>query len=160
MGISFSLNQVPEFAELTALYDAYSIDKVEITFVWAKPYTGPAAGDARTPTMLITRDYDDANAPVTFDEVGAYSDSRLVPLSIARPTYTIPVEPRTAKALFRSGVSSAYGWGEKSAVIDAANADVPHFGLKLWTTDYNSTETPNSFIKIFIKFHITGYATR
>lgn len=157
--LQFTLDQVPSYAELTTLYDAYSIDRVEVTFVWFAPYVGATAGAAQMPVMVITPDYDDANPVTTVNEIGEYGQARVVPFTTAKNSHTISVVPRAAKQMFR-GVTSGYSWAEKSAVIDAGNIDVPHYGLKWFTQHYNSTYHPDSLIKIYVKFHLTGYAVR
>lgn len=158
--LQFTLDQVPGQAEITALYDAYSIDKVEIHFVWSQPTQGAAPGASVAPLMLCTRDYDDALPPVTYDTVGEYADASLLVFGLANNHHVVTVQPRVAKTLFRTGVTSAYGWGAQSEIIDAANIDVPHYGLKWFTRYYNSTGQPDSFINIHIKYYLSGYAQR
>lgn len=157
--LQFTLDQVPSYAELTTLYDAYSIDKVEVTFVWFSPFTGAATGAAQMPIMMVTPDFDDANPVTTVGEIGEYGQARVVPFNLARNSHTVTIAPRAAKQVYR-GVTSGFSWAEKSAIIDAGNVDVPHYGLKWFTQFYNSTYTPDSLIRIYIKFHITGYAVR
>ncbi len=153
--LQFTLDQVPGYAELTNMYDAYSIDKVEVTFVWTK---GNAAVDF--PCMVVTQDYDDATAPATVGEVGEYNSSRLLTFTPAMNKQVVTVEPRCAQTVFRTGVTSAYSWGTKSQIIDAANADCPHYGLKWFLVNYNTTYQPTSIMKVYLRFHLTAYATR
>lgn len=158
--LQFTLDQVPGYAELTALYDAYSIDSVDVTFVWYQAFTGPGVAFAQSPVMIVTRDYDDANAPATFADVGEYSDATLHPFSVANNKFTVNVKPRVAKQLYRAGVSSGFSWGGQSEIVDAGTVDVPHYGLKWFTDFYSTTYTPDMNIRVFIKYHITGYAAR
>lgn len=158
--LQFTLDQIPGYLEFNNLYDAYSIDSVDVTFVWWQPYTGASASAAQCPTMIVTRDYDDAGTPATFAEVGEYSDATLHPFSLAKNSFTMTVKPRVSRTVYRTGVTSGYGWGSQSEIIDAASVDVPHYGLKWFTTAYSNTYTPDSNIRVYIKYHVTGYASR
>jgi hypothetical protein len=158
--LQFSLDQVPGYTEFTNLYDAYSIDSVDITFVWWQPYSGVTSGAAQSPCMIITPDYDDAATPATFDEVGEFSTASLHPMSLAKNSFTITVKPRVATSLFRAGVTSGYGWGGQSQVIDCGTADVPHYGLKWFTMFHSNTYTPDSSIRMIIRYNLSCYASR
>lgn len=159
-GLQFTLDQIPGFGDITTAYDAYSIDKVDVTFVWNCPYSGALSANAQFPNMVVARDYDDVLAPVTFAEVGEYSDSQLLAFNMSKSRHTITVVPRVAKTYYKAGVSSGYGWGDASAVLDSANIDIPHYGLKWYTNYYSTTYTPQSEIRVYIKYYLTGYASK
>lgn len=158
--LRFSLDQIPGYTEFTNLYDAYSIDSVDVTFVWWQPYSGASTGTAQAPCMIITPDYDDASAPATFAEVGEYSTAVIKPFSLAKTHYTMTVKPRVSNQVYKSAVASGYSWGSQSTIIDAGDANVPHFGLKMFTSFYSNTYTPDSGIRIYIKYNLSGYAQR
>jgi hypothetical protein len=159
-GLEFRVDQLPGSAEFSQLYDAYSIDKVEVSFVWYQPFAGAAPGAARAPVMYITRDYDDGNIPTTLGEVLEFGDCKLKAFSLVNNVHTVVVEPRSAVSTYRAGVTSGFTWGSKSAIIDAGSLDVSHYGLRYWTTAHNTTDTPDSQILIVMKYHLSGYASR
>lgn len=158
--LQFTLDQVPGHPEITAMYDGYSIDQVDVTFTWVAPFSSTTSASAVAPIMMLATDYDDALPPTTSDQVGEFSTARLRPFSVANNTFTVSVKPRVAMQLFRSGVTSAYGWGKSSQIVDAANIDVPHYGLKWFTKYYNTGINPSANINIHLKFHLTLYASR
>lgn len=158
--LQFNMNQLPGVAELTNTYDAYSIDKVDVTFQWVQPFASSTAANAHTPVMIVTRDYDDAEPPLSFGETCEYADAKLCPYSLHKPTYTISVEPRVATTVFRSGVTSGYSWGRKGQIIDFGNPDVPHYGLKYWNQFHNSTSFPATAIRVYGVVHFSCYAAR
>lgn len=158
--LQFTLDQLPNYAEIQAMYDAYSIDKVEVTWHWYQPYVGPTSAEAQAPCIVCTPDYDDALTPTTLSEVSEYSTSRMFPFSTSANSHSITVYPRVAKTLYRTGISSGYAWGDKSTMIDAIYADAPHYGLKWFTSCYSTTYTPASAIRIYIKYYMTGYSPK
>lgn len=70
----FTLSQVPGFAELTAMYDRYKVNAVEVTF-YPKVNGIHTVGLADTPEparLLTCIDYTDSAPPANADEVREY----------------------------------------------------------------------------------------
>lgn len=148
VGWSFSLNAVPDFAEFTTLFDAYIIDQVDIHFVLdnnkAEQY----------PTLLIAPDYDDANAPATENEVLTHQGCKILPFSPNKREHTFSVKPRVAMAVYRTGVTSSYGWSRPGQLMDIATTDTPWYGMKSWLVNYNSTDTAGARVRVYQTYHL------
>lgn len=145
---AFNLAQVPDSAEFTSLYDAYIIDQVDMRFVLT------ANADNAYPVLLAALDYDDASAMSSQNEILTRQGAMVMPFSATVREHTVSVKPRVAMTAFRSGVSSAYGWGAPNQLIDIALTDVPYYGIRTWFTNYNTTDTPGAVIRVFIKYHM------
>lgn len=67
-GLSFSLSQVPNYANITALYDMYRITYVILKFVVKHNTSEMAGGNSDViPIVHSAPDYNDANSPANID---------------------------------------------------------------------------------------------
>lgn len=146
--LSFAFNLLPDFGEFTTLYDAYSIDKIEVTWVLVNNTA------EEYPVLLVAPDYDDATAPATISDVTTHELCRIVPFSASKRSHTETIVPRFAATAFRTGVTSAYTWGPVGTLLDMATTDTPYYGLKYWLDNYNSVDTPNAAFRVYYTFHV------
>lgn len=146
-GWSFSMNQIPDFSEFTTLYDAYTIDKVTMKFVL---FNNTAE---KYPTLLLAPDYDDAASPAAEADLLTMEGCKVLPFTPTKREHTITVHPRVAQTLFRTGVTSSYGWGKSGQIVDIATTDTPHYGVRHWLVNYNTTDTPGAVVRVFITYH-------
>jgi hypothetical protein len=147
-GWSYSINQVPDFSEFAALYDAYTIDKVTMRFVLENNTA------EEFPTLLFAPDYDDAANPATESVVLTHEQCKVLTFTANKRVHTVTVKPRVAVTLFRTGVTSSYGWAKEGMLVDIATTDTPFYGAKHWLVNYNTTDTPNARVRVFITYHI------
>lgn len=154
VGWNFTFNQIADYTDFTSLYDGYTIDKVEMRFVLFNNVA------EKYPVLLLAPDYDDSAAPVGETDLLAMEGCRVLPFSPDKREHSIVVKPRISQTLFRTGVTSAYGWGKERQIIDMANVDTPHYGVRSWIVNYNSTDTPGAVIRVFLKYHFSGIGQR
>lgn len=147
-GWNFQLAQVPDFGEFTTLYDAYVIDEVEMRFVL---FNNTAE---KYPTLLLAPDYDDSAAPTGPNDLLTMEQCKILPFSPTKREHRIRVKPRVAMSVFRTGVTSGYTWGKKSQVMDMALTDIPHYGVRHWLTNYNTTDTAGAVVRVYITYHL------
>lgn len=125
---SFALDDIPGVAEFIALFDQYCITKIVLKFY---PVGNPCITNAtnnEVGQLITVKDYDDATLPTVLNDLLEFET-----VAVHHPgrAFTLTIRPRVAKTIFRTGITSAYGMGDASTWVDAANTDVPHFGLKM-----------------------------
>lgn len=124
---AYTLADVASFSEFTALYDQYRIHGVELTFKINVDPSAQSAVQATYPVLWYVNDYDD-DAVVTLQQLQQYSSCKRI---VLRPNAfkRIYIRPAVSSLIYQSAVSS--GFTPKWKVwLDAANAIVPHYGLK------------------------------
>lgn len=148
LGWSFKLNDVPDYAEFTSLYDAYVLDKVELTYILENNTPG------QYPVLFWAPDYDDASTPLTVDTVTTHQNVKMHAFSENARSVTMTVRPRTLGQTYRAGVTSGYNWQPEGTLIDMANTDVPYYGIKAWMSHNNFTDNPYARVRSVIKYHL------
>lgn len=127
-GIGFALNDLPDFGEYTALFDAYRIIKVDLTMYPYKIAGVNPSGPVLINLYTVT-DPDDAT-PIGVDAMRQYANFRVTP---ATRVFRQTIYPKVATQVY-NGVAAAYAQPKAPVWIDCANADVVHYGFK-WTYD-------------------------
>lgn len=125
--MSFALNKALDFNDFPQLYDRYQLKGVRIKIVPLQNVS-TAGGTGLLPTMCYAQDFDDVNTPASYEEVARKGFAKTKTLS--RPV-SIYIKPKVAREIYRPGISSAYE-SAKAPWLDCNNADVPHYGLKMW----------------------------
>lgn len=155
---SFQLNQLPGVAEFQSLFDQYKITGAKISYTPAasegiltpQASASAALGYSRVHSVI---DYDDASAPTSEDQLLEYgSHKSTAPFQ----THTRYIKPKVLHEIYRSAVTTAYA-PRSSTYLDLTNADVPHYGVKVWVS------APNTFFgtanTISYKVYMTLYFT-
>lgn len=142
----FKFQDIPGYTDFTALYDAYIIDRVDVTFWLAK-------SDGNYPEVFTAPDYDGDGVPALSGDVTQKEGVTFTPLSLSKNKHVISITPRTSGAIYRAGVTSAYGWSPSNQLIDMNNVDVPYYGAASWIANYNSTSTPFVAVYSTITYH-------
>lgn len=161
-GVQTAVISMPNVAELTALYDQYTIEYVELEFYFSNNQSSVNSPSTALPLMYIVKDYDDSNTAgrTDLEQYGNCKRWQLGNRTNANGAYKMKVKPSVAKALFQ-GVTTGYarGFNEK---IDTQYPAVPHYGCKLaWDNFFNPASTTIvGYLNIVAKYHITMYNTR
>lgn len=157
-GLSFRLNDLEGYTELTRLYDRYVITKVVLEWIWTitTPSGAGASGPnaSLTPYINVVRDYDDNVIPdaTYFRESGRNIRRRLVPNRRVR----IALTPAISQPIYKTGLT--FGYGPKwKASVDCANPDIPHFGLKI---QVNKPPIALGYIQCTAKYYVSMFQTR
>jgi len=127
-GIDFSLSDIANYADITAVYDQYKLDFVE--FRMDPQYTQCDLNNysstlIKPPRVFTVIDYDDANTPGSKAALLQYSTCE-----VTAPCRSVKREfvPRMAIAAY-SGSFTSYA-NQKAGWIDAASPNVQHYGIK------------------------------
>lgn len=161
-GVQTAVVSMPNVAELTALYDQYQIEYVELEFYFSNNSSSVNSPSTALPLMYIVKDYDDSNSAgrTDLEQFGNCKRWQLGNRTNANGAYKIKVKPSVAKAMFQ-GVTTGYarGFNEK---IDTQYPAVSHYGVKLaWDNFHNPTSTTVvGYLNVVAKYHITMYNTR
>jgi len=126
----FQLNQLPNYQEFTALFDAYRINCVVLRMTPMNTvFKGNTdANNENTPTVYAAIDYNNADSPTSADEMKQYANVLVFPMYQSR---NFKIRPRLAIPVYRPGATAAYIQQPKQW-IDCNYADVPHYGLRVW----------------------------
>ena len=172
-GTSILVVPLPNAAELVALYDQYTIEKVDLS-IWCGNTNSqigvlPVDADgtidnyANQPMPLIgwAPDMDDA-ANTSITDLQQYSNYKCKQLGQSVPIKT-SVVPCVQDTIYRPGATSAYSRGSKQA-INCSYQDVPHYGIKLCVDGFKCqnvvTNALNCFLSIQAKYHLKMECTR
>jgi hypothetical protein len=135
------------------MFDQYRLDSVEVTFVLDMA-DGSLNSTTYYPRIVIAPDWNDSTAPVTEDDVLQYAQAKIVQFSATSREFTYKLVPKVASTIFRTGVTSAYQI-IPAGFIDTQFGDVPHYGIKFFISNYNSTSFGSTIIRQYIKGNFT-----
>lgn len=148
-GYVFKLDQVPGYAELTALYDQYRIAKVVFEII--PQFNINALGVSGAPSLHTAIDYDDITAPPNLEtllEYGSYKQTR------GTSIHKRILVPRTAAIAFQSATTVGYTLGRSRQWIDEQSPSVPHYGLKLFIQSTVTGGELTCFYDIKVTYYI------
>lgn len=155
---SFSLNQIPNVSEFANLFDQYKITGAKLTYTptASEGIINPAVsasaplGYSRVHSVI---DYDDSTAPTSENQLLEYGSHKSTPPFKTHVRY---LKPKVLHEIYRSAIASSYA-PKSSTYLDMSNADVPHYGVKVWIS------APNTFYgtdnTISYKVYLTLYFT-
>jgi len=116
-----TLNQFPDSAEFTTLFDSYRIGIVRIAFSPFATQAGPVLANVHT-----VIDYDDSTG-VSLTSAQEYSTYQV---NRGYSTFMRVFQPRAANAAY-SGVFTSFSQMPPSTWVDVASPNVNYYGLKL-----------------------------
>jgi hypothetical protein len=134
---SYAMADLPSFAEFTALYRRFKLDKVSVRISLIT-----VAGTATTvayPTVLAAVDYTDQTVPAAATEMFQRRHVRYA-FSPANTSMVIEFKPKRVDpdgAIFPGNV-----WQSLNSTATT------YFGLKLWVENYNSTSNVGSALQL------------
>lgn len=154
-GYSFTLDQLPNYTEFTALYDLYRIRGVEV--IWELTPTASATTKTSNimPVILAYPDFDDSTAPTSRSEAEQVSQMERLQLSEARPAVKRFIAPHIVYGV--AGASANVGGNRVAGFLDCGSFSVLHYGVKFWIANFNSTTLTETgaTIALSFRFHLT-----
>jgi len=157
-GFYFKLNDLPNHADFTSLYDMYRIDLIEA--IWELTPLVPPALVTKTsnimPVILAWSDQDDAAPPTTLAAVNNIARVERLELSEANPAIKRSFLPYVALGVFGATTNNA-GASVRAGFIDCAFDAVHHFGVKFWVKNFNTTTVANTGagLQVSFRYHLT-----
>lgn len=140
---AFTLDDMTNYGEFQALFDQYMIESVEVTFMpraTVQSVAEEAVGGVGVPRLHWVRDHDDANVPST--TLNTFLENARVKTELLDKPRKIRITPSTLVETYKGVASTSYSPAFRKW-IDAADANVPHYGLKWyletpgWATNQN-----------------------
>lgn len=144
-GYNFSLNDLPNYTEFTALYDMYKINAVKISFIpqMTQNISLGAINNAYASTRFLSAiDYNDGSAPSSSDDIREYQSCKITPILRTHTRFI-----RKPKILDSSGYSI-------SPWLSTASPAVDYFGLKVAVEPMNSTSTETMTYTVECKYYL------
>lgn len=123
--LSFKLNQWPEYASWTALFDKYRIESVELNFV-ASGVQENTANAQIAPSFATALDFDNDVTPTSYNEVIRRSRSTEC---VGTSSFVRHFKPRVARQIYNGVASTNYEEAGPDVWLDCASAATPHYGL-------------------------------
>lgn len=123
---AFTLDSLPNYTEITALFDQYRICEIRAAFNPMVNEFGASTTTTDLPQLLTAIDRDDATAPPNADVVRQMSTCQ----TSAYTEFQLRViRPRFAVGAY-SGTFTSFASSMPNQWIDTGSASVQHFGLK------------------------------
>jgi len=158
-GFTFALSDLPNTSDLTNLYELYRLDFVEIIVEIAALTTSTlAVGSPALPTLIIYPDYTDGTAPASLSEANEVAQAERITLSVAKPSLSRRIIPTTAVGIAtNSGGSLAGAYKMPSKHFDCNFPSIPHFGIKMFASNYNiaSVEDSGCILNVSFRYGLT-----
>jgi len=136
-GQTFSLDQLVNNSEFTALFDFYRITHVQVKFFFEHDPGAQSAAAAFWPKLYTVIDHDDSNAMTTLNEAREHGRCQVRVLNPNRPTI-INIKPSCLTEVYRSAITTSY-IPKYRQWIDMAAPNVPHYGLKFMVDNFTNT---------------------
>jgi len=142
-----SLSLSDGYTELTALFDQYRITKFDVTVIPFQTEGAAAPGTASVVPGLFAVVDQDGTGPTAITD---FLQRGVVPTSLTRTQVFTCVNPSVADEVYGGGITTAYT-PSRSPWIDAAKADVPHYGMYFL---FNGTPVNGWAANVFVTLYI------
>lgn len=152
-GISFRLSDLLDYTEFTNLFDQYRVNWVEYMFICKQNGSSPA-----WPTIFIAEDHDDDAVPV-INEILAKEHTQVLQFGSNRTMLKLRLRPNITRNVY-NGVTNGYERAAPGTWVDCAVATVPHYGVKYFISNYNTTSNPNATISVVVRFNLSFKESR
>lgn len=140
---NFRLDQIPSFNEFTQLYDQYQIKAVKIQYIprFTEVTISGTTSTAQIGNIWSCLDYDDSTAPTSIGTVLQYQNVKRTQMNKIHTRY---LKPMVATEVFATGIASSYA-PKRNIWLDASNASVEHYGVKMWVDSIPASSPPIVF---------------
>lgn len=153
---SFQLSDLPNYTQLTQLYDQYRILAVKAEFIPRTPpiqyYNGTASQSGSAPVLYTAIDLDDTISPTSGSLLSHESvkcHGAFTPMSCNK--YVRWLRPACAVELYQTGGFGGYG-ARTNQWIDTTSSSVQHYGLKWWVA--TAATTPAYYYDIVFTYYM------
>jgi len=153
--LAFELQDLDQVSSFTSLFDQYRIDKVHVIFRTRNPGTfvaNTSTANQGIPSVLVVIDRDDATVLTSLAAAREYDN---VTEFSAEQSCSVMLEPSVTPAMYAVGSFSGYAVARTGIWLDAANTNIPHYGLKFVITALNSSTTSSWFWDIECYYYLS-----
>lgn len=150
-GVAFRLSDLPAYGEFQNIFDQYRINWVDYIFVLKSPVT---AGTP-LPILYYAEDHDSDTAPALADIVQA-QNVQIITFGTNRTMVKLRVKPNALRQVYRSALTTGYERAPNGVWLDCYSAyDVPHYGVKYFIQNYNSTTADANIIDVVLRYNVS-----
>lgn len=133
----FTLGDVMNYAEFTALYDEFRLNFVVLKYYLRVDPGAQSAATADFPVLTYAIDRNDSTVPANTNEIREYSNSRRV---VVTPRgVTIKLRPNVLNSVYRSGVLDGSSTPMFKQWVPTALYDTVHYGVKVAIDNFTNT---------------------
>lgn len=126
--LTFSLDMLPDWPSIQALYDQYRIKWVKVTLLPTFNSSDEnMSGQSGCISSII--DNDSATGISTDAEMGEYKSYRA---TRSYRTHSRFLRPTPLREIYKSTISTAYETVKYAPWLDTNNPDVPHYGMSIF----------------------------
>ncbi len=157
--IGFELGDLNQYSTLTALFDQYRFEEVEISFTPnnnAINQVAASTSQATVPLLYGVLDFDDATAPTSLAQVIEYDSCQIAQ---AWEGLHFRVRPSLTPAIYATGAFTGYGVSG-TQWLDCNSATIPHYGIKGLVTALAASATTSFVWSIRCKYIVSFRNTR
>lgn len=148
---------MPNYTELTALYDQYRIDYVDMQFIFSNNQSSVNTPATVLPIMYLCKDYDDTNSASVTDlqQYSTQQTWQLGNMTNGNGVHHVKVKPNVDISLYQ-GLTTGYARG-KPMLVDTGSPAVPHYGVKVAFDPISQpgASTLVGYLSINAVFHLT-----
>lgn len=148
-GVSFKLQDLPDYVEFQNLFDQYRIDWVDVMFICKQSGSSPSY-----PIIYYVEDHDDDGAP-TVNQILSSQNTQILQFGSNRTMLKLRIIPNVTRNVYISGITNGYERAPPRTWLDCANANVPHYGYKWYIANYNTVSNPNTTIQLAYRYHFS-----
>lgn len=149
---TFTLGDVPGFADFTALFEEFKISRILYRFVLTRSTDFNTTQKGFFPRLMHVTDHTDSAVSGNFAELQQYPRTKENWLNPDRPvTRWFSIKPNTIDVGYTSGVASNYGVNYKRWV-SCSDTGTPYYGLKLMYDQHYAGNTIFLECKYLMKF--------
>lgn len=157
-GWAFTLNDLPNYARFTALFEEYKINKIELRFepIFQDAPPGAGATPLLQPYITLCNDYNDATfsdtATTGLNDVCARSGAKTFSM-FGRPFtwYLYPHVAQDVAVTAGSGYTTSPGY---QSWINTGTVGAYYYGVKYWYNNANLDEAL-PFVRVMCTFHMS-----
>jgi len=139
---AFCLADIPNVTSLSALFDQYRIEEIQLRFRSRSPglfVANSSSPNYSCPQLMAVVDRDDNTAPSTLLELQQYDNCQQIS---TQDSLDIILKPSVTPSVFSGGAFSGYSVEESGDLwLDVANASIPHYGVKVGLSSLVATST-------------------
>lgn len=128
----FTLADVCNATDFTALFDHYEIEQVDIEFDCNHNVATNPTGQSSMPTINYVPDFDDSALPTIAKDISQYQRAKQWTFRGSGKPLKVSIKPRVAVPIYTESGPAAYGTGVSGMKLNLEAPQIPHYGMKFW----------------------------
>lgn len=157
LAFPFTLADLPNVSELSALYDQYKLIQVEMQFVPSTTLSFQGTPYDCNTTMFLLNDFDDDVVPTSLDTLLQSGRTHMTQLTRNGSSVKWSVKPRVTGAV-ASGSGAGAVVNTKAVWLDMGSTTTKHFGTKIAIRRLNQTglaaNNPSFAFDTYATYHV------